>query len=369
MRFILKYILIWYCALLPRLALADVNLATILPTEGYKSAPGSEIFTGVQVAVNEINQSGGLLGNRINLIPIEDTCNDSLSVSTAEMIALNTNKKYKLSAIIGPYCSNQFQRVSNTFAKAGIFQLLPVAVNGMYNQDTHSGLIKMVGFMEQQATDFYNYYQKNFDWMSVALIYDNDNQSTALAIQELFYKNNKINKLHLFKFDDYDLNYNDIAKQAIENNTQLALILSNGKNAANMTKKLKSRKKKYLIFVNRYQTMPEFEDIAGNLVNQCYFIGLPSLENRPEFTETLVRLRLLGIEPKGLAIYGYYAVKLWENAVKKAKSFDYNKLSKVVKNESFNIGWGDINFINGSPSKVLQRGIFLYKDKEYTQVY
>ena len=80
---IYKYIAFLACICCCGLAQAHLNLAVIAPVNGDSSQIGSEIVSGVKAAVNEINDEGGLLGEKVNLLVIEDECQDSLSLSTA----------------------------------------------------------------------------------------------------------------------------------------------------------------------------------------------------------------------------------------------------------------------------------------------
>ena len=364
-----KYCFLVFLLGFASVASAEVNIAAMAPLSGDYAQAGTQIMTGVKTAVDEINQQGGLLGEKLRFIPIEDECNDSLAVSTAQMLVLSKESDYKVSSLIGPYCFNQFQLVTDTLAKGGIFQIIPTAVSATYEQNSHNGLIKMVGGKKQQAKDFFAFYDKTFNWATVAVIFDKAHESMGRAIQATFAKHDKSDHLKIYVFEDYDFDYTKIAEAAIEDKTQAAFIISDMKNVSYMAKELKSEKHKYMIFVDKYKVMPEFETIMGDLMEDCYFISLPSLKDSPEFTETLVKLRLLGIEPEGLAVYGYSAVQLWADLVKKSKSFDYEKLVKALQNSHFDSGWGRLMFTNGNPSKPLSYRIYQYKDSEYTQVY
>ena len=365
----LKYIVAFGFLFFSTSVSAEVNIAAIAPLSGDYITAGTEIMTGVKTAVDEINQQGGLLGEKLKFIPIEDECNDSLAVSTAQMIALNKEPETKISALIGPYCFNQFQTVTETLSKANVFQIIPTAVSTQYDQNTPSSLIKMVGSKRQQAEDFFAFYHKTFDWANIAIISDKAHESMVQAMQAIFAKKNKSEYLKSYFFEDYDFDYDKITEQAVNDKTQAAFIVGDMEHVSYMAKELKSKKHKYMIFVDKYQVMPEFETIMGDLMNGCYFMSLPSLKDSPEFTETLVKLRLLGIEPEGLAVYGYSAVQLWADLVKKSNSFDYAKLSKTLQNSSFDTGWGKLMFTNGNPTQPLSYRIYQYKDGEYTQVY
>lgn len=89
-------------------AWADVNVAVIAPQSGSREMFGREIWEGAQIAVDELNENGGLHGEKVNLIMIDDRCDDRFAVSTAQMISLHMSRKDKVNLVIGPYCSNAF---------------------------------------------------------------------------------------------------------------------------------------------------------------------------------------------------------------------------------------------------------------------
>ena len=109
--------------------------------------------------------------------------------------------------------------------------------------------------------------------------------------------------------------------------------------------------------------------MLGDLAEGTYMVALPSLKNSPDFTETLVRLRLQGAEPEGLGVYGYSAIKLWRDLVDKADSFKYEDLVAALNSNTFVTPWGETMFTNGTPEKQLNYGIYKFQDGEYTQVY
>ena len=358
--------------LLPAAASADVNVAVIAPKAGEYKSFGDEIISGVRIAVEDINARGGLNGEKINLITVDDQCDDRLAVSTAQMMAVNTSPKDKMSLVIGPYCDNAFDEVAAIYAKANIFQIIPTTISAREATKNHKGLVKMVGYKERQGKDFYNYYKNNFADKRVALVYDSNNREIveiAAAIQGEFRKEGDADKLRAFSFETYNQNYGRLAGAIFKNNIDLAYILGKSRSIAKLSKELKSEKKDFVIFTNKYQAQDDFNRIMGDLAEGSYFIALPSLKDNPNFAETLVKLRLLGVEPEGLSVYGYSAVKLWEELVEKADSFSYNKLASVLNSQSVDTGWGETMFNNGNPQNSINYGIYQLQSGEYTQVY
>ncbi len=357
--------------LLSRAASADVNIAVIAPQEGESKIFGDELISGVRMAVDGINADGGLRGEKINLITVDDRCDDRLAVSTAQMMAVNTSKTDKISMVIGPYCSNAFEQVADIYAKAGIFQIIPTALSPAINEKNYDGLVKMAGSKDRQSVDFYNFYSRRYPEETVAIIYDSNDREIveiAASLQREFKKNGKLDKLKAYSYSSYE-DTDDLAEAVIDDNIRIAYVLGSPTQTAELSKLLKSENENFVLFASKYKAQEDYEEIMGDLAEGTYFVGLPSLKDNPDFAETLVQLRLHGIEPEGLGVYGFSAVKLWEEIVKKANSFAYGDLAAALKNGTVKTVWGETTFNNGYPENALNYGIYLRRGGQYTQVY
>lgn len=368
----IAYIMVLLFLLSSNAALADVNIAVIAPKAGEYQKSGYEIISGVRIAVEDINSKGGLNGEKLNLITVDDQCDDRLAISTAQMMAVNASSKDKMSLVIGPYCSNSFDSVANIYAKANIFQIIPVAISANDAKKSHKGLVKLVGYKDNQGKDFFKYYNQAFSGRKVAIIYDSQDKNVvdiAASVQGEFRKTGLLHLLKAFNFRNYADDYDRLAEEILNNNISLAYVIGTSKKVAKISRSLKSENHQFTIFINKSQVEEEYLKVMGSYAQGTYFIALPSLKDNPDFTETLVKLRLLGVEPEGLAVYGYSAMKLWEEIVGKADSFKYQKLAQTLEKNKIETGWGETMFTNGNPQNSINYGIYKYTNNEYTQVY
>lgn len=358
--------------ILPNLAAADVNVAVIAPMSGEYQKQGQEVISGAKIAADEINADGGLQGERVNLVTIDDPCHDLLEVSTAQMIAVNSSSKDKMNLVIGPYCTNSFSKVADVYAKGKILQIMPTPVADVDVGKSHQSLIKMVPGTEQQSKDFFKFYLNNFNNKKLALVYDSrrkDVVEMAADLQNEFNAAGKSLDFKSFNFANYNDDFAKMADDIVDDGFTMAYIAGEAMDVSRLAGELKREKKRFVLIANRYQVGKVFLDELGSLANGAYLLGLPSLKDNPNFTETLVKMRLLGVEPEGLSVYSYSAVKLWEDMVHRTKSFSYSKLSAAIKNGSFNTAWGDVAFVNGQPQNTVKYSIYQINDGEYTQVY
>lgn len=282
---------------------AAINVAVIAPQVGEFKHFGDELINGVRIAVDDINSQGGVKGERVNLVVVDDQCDDTFAVSTAQMMAVNSSKEDRMNLVVGPYCPNAFEKVSDIYAKANIFQIIPTTISKSEAQHSHQGLVKMVGSTDSQGADFYNYYKASFNGQNVALIYDSSVRNVveiAASVQNEFRRNNEALKLRVYDFAVYRRDLAAMAQDITVQGNDVVYILGKSENIAELSRNLKDEKKDVVIFTNRYQANGNYEELLGDLAEGSYFVALPSLKDKPSFTETLVRLRLQGAEPEGL---------------------------------------------------------------------
>ena len=348
-----------------------VNVAVIAPKVGYLAKFGNELIEGAQIAIDNINQNGGIEGEKINLITVDDRCEDSFAVSAAQMMSINSSKEDKISLVIGPYCDNMFDQVSYIYAQGKIVRIIPTPLDAQQYALDEKGLFKIGGLISDEAYAFYNFYKRKFASKNVAVAYDSlmsATSETAFKIQQLFRENNLSNRITLYDFANYNEDYDQMAKEILLNN-EIAVILSKDKSMARLAQRLQEKKAETVIFVDEYLANTYFFREMGNFVEGVYFMRLETLKDSPSFTEELVALRLQGREPRGLGVYGYAAVKLWQQLVEKAKTKDFDKVDALKNGNEFILPWGKIDFIKGNVAKSSGYNIYQMKNGEYTQVY
>lgn len=359
-----------YTFLLTVPAFSKVTVAAVVPKSGIYEQQGSELLKGIKKAIDEINHEGGLNGEKVELLPIDDQCNDSIAISTAQMLTLQRDKNINL--VIGPYCANSFDEVADIYANAQIFQIIPTTVNYTQAKTIKKGLVKMLGYTNQQAKDFFEFYNKTFAGYKVAVISnsaDGESMAEADAVLKEFQQHGKSILVKLYTFDMTKKDYDKLADMVMEDKSQIAFLLGTSKNIRKMARSLKDNDEDFIIFTNKYLATQDYFDYLGDYAEGTFFMELRGHSDDPDFAETLVKLRLSGFDTEGLSIYGYSAVKLWGQVAKKAKSFNYNKLSAAINDKNIQTEFGNRMFHNGAPRVSEPYAIFIYQNEQYERVY
>lgn len=356
-----RFLTLLFC-LFPAVCLAEVHVFTIVPKSGPYKVFGEELTSGAQIAVDEINASGGLLGQKLQLSFIDDACNETLALSTAQMLSSHSVSKPKL--VIGPYCSDGLTEIAKTYQKAKIFQIVPAFLTAKEANKSSIGMIKLFGNKETAAADLFDFYNANFAGLKVALISSGENSDFDAGILSTFKKRGKTSLIKQYNTADFQ-SINELVDALTQNDENIIFMFSRPKHTAKIIKKIHLRNPQTKFITSRYMATPDFFINASNYLDTTYFMTLPEFDDNPEMAQNVVNLRLKGVEFKGLNIYGYTAVQLWAEIVKKTKSFDYNKLSSYIKKNGLKTSWGETFYNNGNTSKPLKYSFYKFQGDEF----
>lgn len=100
----------------------DVIVYVAVPLSGFQANGGQTILGGVRLAAAEINNSGGLLGYRVVVRPLDDESDSDVAVERADEIRQAINNGDRVLAVIGHLNSGQ------TLAAMEIYKDLPLVV-------------------------------------------------------------------------------------------------------------------------------------------------------------------------------------------------------------------------------------------------
>jgi len=348
-------------------AQAEINIAMVVPS----SQNGNELTEGAMIAVDEINRNGGVHGQRLNLIRIEDPCDDVLSMTTAEMISLNKISSERMELVIGPYCANRGGEIADLYRQKKVFQMLPVPASAETYKEQQALPLRFLGYAEEQANALYGFYGQHFGEKPLALVYDNaspESMGVAKSLLQKFEDNGTAEHLQLYSLENYAGNFNKMAKNIVAGENGAVYLAVDSDKMLEIARLIRERNADLPIITNRFQTAANFVKHLGSAAKNTYLLKLSSLKDNPYFAEALVQLRLAGNEPEELMPYGYLAIRFAEN-LWNADGFSFEKIKQEVKNSRFETGWGSNGLANGAPRQAPKYVLEKYVNGEYTQVY
>ncbi|GII87583.1 branched chain amino acid ABC transporter substrate-binding protein [Sphaerisporangium siamense] len=154
-----------------------ITLGMLIPQSGSEAAIGPYMQNAAQLAVDEINAKGGVLGRKLQLKVADDACDAQTAVSGANKLVTEGVK-----VSVGGYCSGATLPTLPVFGKANIPMIIPAA-NSQELVDQHLKHVFLInGTGTQQATAAMAWMTKQ-GAKSVALVHDNTSYSKDIAVR------------------------------------------------------------------------------------------------------------------------------------------------------------------------------------------
>lgn len=156
-------------------ASGPIKFGMLVPMSGSESAFGKYMENGAQLAVNEINAAGGLLGQQLELVVEDDACDPTTAVAGANKLVTAG-----IVGSVGGYCSGATLPTLPIFNEAGIPMVIPAANSNELVKQALPGVFLINGTGDQQAQAAVAYAQK-IGATNVATIDDATSYSADLA--------------------------------------------------------------------------------------------------------------------------------------------------------------------------------------------
>lgn len=149
----------------------------LIPQSGSEAATGPYMSNAAQLAIDEINAKGGVLGRKLELKTADDACD-------AQSAAAGANKLVTegIDVSVGGYCSGATLPTLPIFGKAGIPMIIPAANSQELVDQKLKHVFLINGTGSQQAAAAEKWITKQGS-RSVALMHDNTSYSKDIALR------------------------------------------------------------------------------------------------------------------------------------------------------------------------------------------
>lgn len=105
----------------------DVAVYVAVPLSGFQANGGQTVLGGARLAAEEINRSGGLLGYRIDVRPLDDESDSDVAVGQVDAIRAAENSGERVIGIIGHLNSGQTLAAMDLYSDMDLVVITPTA--------------------------------------------------------------------------------------------------------------------------------------------------------------------------------------------------------------------------------------------------
>ena len=346
----------------------DITIAVVGPMSGSavlsaefsESAFGRQLKNGAEMAVDDVNAAGGLLGNKLALDIEDDACNPNQARLVAKKIA-----GMRLPFVAGHYCSSASIAASEIYAESNVLQITPASTNPAFTERGLWNVARVYGRDDQQGAVAGAYIAKTFKNKNIAILNDETTYGKGLADETKKALNNAGVTEKLYEsYTKDDKNLNAIVSRLKAENIDLVYFGGYRLEAGLILRQMREEGMKTILMAGDALAVREFASITGaGAAAGTLFTFSRDPRKRPSAAALVEKFKAKNIDPEGFTLYTYAAIQVWTQAATKAGTTDPKKVMDTIKAGSWDTVIGKLEYDSKGDIKQLDYVVYKWDDK------
>jgi len=159
----------------------DAVVYVAVPLSGFMANGGQTVLGGVRLAAEEINRSGGLLGYRVVVRPLDDEADSDVAVSQVEEIRRALNQEENVVAVIGHLNSGQTLAAMERYQGLDLVVITPTSSETSLTERGYENFFRVNADDTVQAAVDAQFLTEDLDADRVAVIHNDTEYGRGLA--------------------------------------------------------------------------------------------------------------------------------------------------------------------------------------------
>ena len=259
----------------------------------------------------DLNARGGVLGQRLRLIVVDDACDPDQAVAVANQLVSE-----RVAMVTGHLCSGSSIPASKVYTKAGVVMISPASTNPKLTDEGGPNVFRVIGRDDQQGVIAGNYLADHSGTKKIAVLHDGQAYGKGLA--EETRKRLARRGLKVALYDEYKPGQKDYASLVTKmRDADIAVAYVGGyvTEAALILRQARDRGYGLELVSGDAMANDEFWLITGPAGEGTVFTFGPDPRRNPEAAPAVARFRAAKYEPEGYTLYAYGALQAWAQAV------------------------------------------------------
>lgn len=305
-----------------------INIGEVAALTGGTATFGQSAHKGTQMAIDEANAAGGLLGKQINLI----TEDDQSKQGEAGIVAKKLISRSKVSALLGEVASGRSLEMAPIAQSAGVPMISPASTNAKV---TEAGdYVFRVCFIDPFQGTVMSKFALSKGWKKVAILTDSK-QDYSVGLTEYFKKHFAGNGGTVASEQSYSSGDKDFKAQltAIKASAPDAIFASGYYNEVALVA-VQARELGITVPLlgGDGWDSPSLIEVGGKAMEGCFFSNHFSNEDQAPAIQEFVKNYEAkhGAKPDAMAALGYDSAKILLDAIKRANSVEGPALRDAI---------------------------------------
>lgn len=313
-----------------------IYIGAIGGLSGRYSELGVAGRNGVDLAISEINEQGGIHGRPLLMIS-EDDKNLPEECSKGLQSLIDRGVKF----VIGPYTSNMAKATLEAISGKDILIISPtISTDSVTSQDDN--FLRVMSSNQSKALVTAQYINKA-EHETIAVTYDVKNAAFSSPLCQQFadeyIKLNPAASIHIIPINKSDEPFSSVAQKVIDSKATALFNITSGIDGAALCQQLSKKKSSILIVGALWMRTKDLIEYGGRSVEGVKFVSQYDQKDKsPEYKKFIKTYkRLFGVKPSFSSFYSYEATTVLLSALKGSPSATAEGVKqKILATRQFN---------------------------------
>jgi branched-chain amino acid transport system substrate-binding protein len=350
----------------------EVIVYVAVPLTGFQANAGQTVRDGVRLAAAEMNQSGGLLGYKVVVRPLDDQSDDQTAVDNVAKIQEAIQNGDKVIGVIGHLNSGQTEAAMELYSRMPLVVITPTASEVSLTTKGYSNFFRVNANDAIQADVIASFLAQHIQAKNVAVVFNDSTYGVGLgkAVADDLTKQGVKVVLNL-KIKEGQSEFTSEVPQIKNSGADAVFYAGYEIDTPYLRDSLVTNGVTIPMIASDGAFLSTTIDEAGDSANGLYVTSFaPSPKAIASDAWTEAYQAVTNRNPDTYSINGYTAMSVLGSAVRKANALDAAKVASVLHSGAeFDTIMGKLNFqANGDLLNGAKIWVYQVKQNEFSQV-
>jgi branched-chain amino acid transport system substrate-binding protein len=337
---------------------AQVKIGMAGPVTGPNAAAGGQMKTGVDLAIEDINAAGGILGQKLAVIVRDDGSDPRQGVIAANRLVADGVK-----FVVGHYNSGVSIPSSEIYHENSVLQISPGSINPAFTERKLWNVFRTSGRDDQQGVVAADYIATKMPGKKVAIVHDKTTYGKGLADETKKGLNAKGVTEVLFEgVNTGEKDYSAVVSKIKQSGADLVFFGGLYTEGGLIVRQMRDQGVQAVMMGGDGLAAAEFASVGGPGVEGSLMTFGPDPTRRPQAAAVVKTLEGKKINPEAYTLYSYAAVQLIKLGAEKARSLDPKKVAEAIHSgDTFDTVLGPLSYDAKGDRKDADYVVYIWK--------
>jgi branched-chain amino acid transport system substrate-binding protein len=321
-------------------AAADIRIGFGGQLTGPHGLSGERSRSAAEMAVEDLNGRGGVLGQHVTLIAADDACGLQKSIDAARELV-----EAGVRFVVGHGCSHSSLLAAGIYETADVLMITAFSTHPRLTEEGRRNVFRLIGRDDEQGRLAGDFLADHFARKRIAILHDGTTYGERLAMEtrkQLRARGAAEALYALYTPNEND--YADLVAHIERLGIDLLYVGGYASDAGRILRTWRARGGDLQLVGGDGLGMDEFWRVSGWMGEGTIFSSRPDVRARPGAAAMLARFQARGLGTRLNNFAAYAAVQVWAQAVEHAGSVELAAVAEALRRGRFDTVLGPIAF-------------------------